>query len=105
MSRHTPHPRVVMVGAVPMMTAAAPCGALVAARNAFATASATLSGSSTSPVNLVTVFIIAAAVHRLMCSFEPVPPAHCTAQCHHGSCSVFAVSRPTAAAMNAAFCS
>ena len=43
------------------MIAAAPCGAVVSDRNAFATVSGTLSGSLTSPVNLVTVFIIAAA--------------------------------------------
>ncbi|MDT5051521.1 MAG: hypothetical protein QOG75_7449 [Mycobacterium sp.] len=40
---------------------AAPRGVVVASRNAFATASGALSGSVISPVNLMTVFITAAA--------------------------------------------
>ena len=110
------------------MTAAAPCGAVVAARNAFATASGALSGSLISPVNLVTVFISAAAsidwCVRLSRSSRPTAPHRATT----GSCSVLAVSspvarfavpgpevtsttpgvpvrRPMAPAMNAAFCS
>src|SRR5258707_11745142 len=60
------------------ITAAAPCGAVVAARNALATASGALPGSLISPANFVTVFIVAAAFIdlgvRLSPSARPTAP-------------------------------
>ena len=69
----------------------------LAARNALATASGALPGSLISPVNLVTVFISAAAsidwCVRLSRSARPTAPHRATT----GSCSVLAVSSPVAA--------
>jgi len=109
-------------------TAAAPRGTVVAARIALAIASGTLSGSLTSPVYLVNGFSAATASIdwwvRLSRSARATAPQIAII----GSCSVVAVinpvakfvvpgpevtktapgvpvSRPTAAAINAAFCS
>ena len=77
-------------------TAAAPRGSLTAARKAPMVASATLSGSLISPVNLVTVLSSAAASIdwwvRLSRSSRRTAPHSATT----GSCSVLAVSRPVA---------